>query len=86
MDLHQKILASKTLTEAYDAIMNAVGMDAWLHLENMMIAQEVRRNPWTVLDADLLKRLRPAAKALVPNADPQSPAQRLESIIEQMAV
>jgi hypothetical protein len=92
MDLSEKILASGNLTEAYDAIMNAIGMGAWRRLEDMMLAQEVRERrsvereltPYSVMDVDLLKRLLPAARALSKKHDPMRPEVRLADLISNL--
>ena len=91
-DLSEALLASKNLTEAYDAIMNAVGAKAWKHLEDMQIAQDVRERraverdmaPWTLFDVELLKRLVKPAEGLAQQSDPLKPGQRLAGIVEQM--
>lgn len=90
--LSEKILAAGNLTEAYDAIMNAIGMKAWQHLEGMMIAQHVRERrsverdftPYSVLDIDLLKRLGIFAESLPQGSDPVKPGVRLAGLVESL--
>lgn len=43
-ELSNKILASQTLSEAYDVLMNAIGSQAWKHLEDLMTAQKVKES------------------------------------------
>lgn len=91
-DLHEKIKQAKNLTEAYDALMNAIGSEAWGVLEKLMMAQDVKErravqremSPWSQLDIDLLERLVGFAKTLPQQGDPIKPYVRLEGMIESM--
>lgn len=90
--IQQKLLEAKTLTEAYDALLNEVGHEAWNALESLILAHELKERrsieremaPWSQFDIDLLERFLPLCKELPQEADPIKPNTRLLGILESM--